>query len=257
MNTYVLIIVNVIYYLLGKDMYKKLRSYPNLKDTIINLAATLKRLDEVATDDESVIPGRDEYITSYKFFKGNIFNLISYKYLILNENFRSVAINGDDFRISRLLIKADFINKFIVYKFDLKSLGLSTSDFDKINFKDNNILTALKWNSLWEDILFDSRKEKTLENLSSQYLLLNQIPGIVAPITDEMKTKNADPELNEGDKFVGIFHDFRNTSEFNQEFALICCHDDEINKLSPSKTELTSNWIDLHYDIHTYLFNDI
>lgn len=249
MNIYALIIVNVIYYLLGRDMYKKLKSYPNLKDTIITLAKTLERLDKVKTDDESVVPGRNELLTQYKFFKSNLYNILSYKYVILNENFKDVAINEDSFRLIPLEIQPNFIGKFIVYKFNLASLDIKD---DKLDFDDKTkVMTALQWNSFWEDIVRDCKEEKSLENLSSQYLLLSQIPGVVT----ENESINYSESISEVE--IGKFFNFRNDTELKQEFALICCHSEEMSKLSPSKIELTGDYISDNFDIHSYLFNGI
>lgn len=281
MNTFIRIIVIILWCLFGKDTYKSLKSYPDLETMLPNVAATLKRLIEVKTNDESVVEGRNEYITSYKWFKGNLFNVLIYKYVILNENFKDNAVNNKNFRIIEFNFDESWIGKFIIDKFAIKSLFVNKKpDEIEASFKniDNaTVLTAIQWNAFWESIINSSPKDKTLENLSCECLLLSQIPGVKGKcniyVGDDDKLKQV-AEL-EGNKDLkpeelkekiddllfqsfSTFCDFRNETEFPAEFMLIKCPDDnKLCDISPSMIELTDDNVNKIYDIHSYLFNDI
>lgn len=281
MNTFIRIIVNILFCLFGKDTYKSLKSYPDLETMLPNVAATLKRLIEVKTNDESVVDGRNEYITSYKWFKGNIFNMLIYKYVILNENFVDNAVNDANFRIIEFDFNESWIGKFIIDKFNIKSLFPSKkpNELEKlfVNLDGAKILTANQWNAFWMSMINASPKDKTLENLSCEYLLLNQIPGVKGKCNiyvgneDKLAEVNAiqnDKELTADEirgkieeilfETISSFCDFRNETEFPAEFMLIRCpENNKLCDISPSMIELTDDNVTKIYDIHSYLFNDI
>lgn len=284
-------IITIIYYLLGKDTYKVLKSYPDLINTICKVSNTLRVLIETSNND---VPIKQHHThNEYKFFKSNLFDIISIKYVVLNDGFSKQAITRKDARIIDYKLDIQFINQFILEKFNLLTVvsekDLSLIDKYLNDVKRNGeeiqdkIMTPQEWNLFWSEIIDLSHKDKALDNLDCRGVCLSEIPGaltvrenvylsqvweegicerepdgysIDGPISIDPDTEQ--PMILDGRKFL---HDFKNETSYPLEFAIIKGVDKRnsniVGLLSTSKYDCTESTIFGLFDIHSYLFSDI
>lgn len=275
---YAKLIIMIIYSLMGKDTYKYLKSYNNLIQDLVMVANTMSYIIETKNDDTEIIKHHTH--NEYKFFKSHLYDVLSSKYVILNDGFRKQAIHDESSRIVDFNIDMSYVIQLVNDRFNINTIDKDMwKDIEDLcldaRLKNSGfIMTPQQWNNFWEEIIRASRSDKTLENLECRALNLSQIPGVLlkySRLIDESRINstidvvelNIDESMNpEVPKYENVYylHDFKNETEYPLEFAIVMgCSRKRgplVALLSPSKYECEVLEARNLFDVHSYLLGD-
>lgn len=276
----IMIIENILQKLFGRNLYKTLKSIPDLEWQIIRVAKTFKALQQCKKDDD-IVKGVDTFNT-YKFFKCNIFDMLTYKYAVLNENFSKEAVYSGRARLVDFIFRNDFAYNHIRRRFDFSTIGckyeltqeqeiellLAHEYFEDGKRTTFPIMTALEWNNWWQEMISISGADKTLENLACKDLKLFELSGVLRDPLDEIDDEIIEQSREDGtfeekygDEFQSntIWCDFKAGSEaIAKEFCLLMIiPGSHLEWLSSHKVTLSPSEVTSFFDVDQYLFGDI
>lgn len=260
MTIYVKIILNIIHYAHGTNIYKALKNVTELRSYIINLAKTLERLVEVKTSDEQVIDGRSESRNNYEFPDCKLHEVVSYcTYLIFSENFSARAFDHQKYRLAELSLQSDRINEFIKCRFDINKLLKEMNLKEITDSQEGKVLTPAAWTNAWDQVLYMAANPLNFKPLEFKHLQLSQIPcGFAVDVINEKGEVTDSDEIKEGYSTKEYIVPFFNENEIAKELMLaIMPANKVISSLSERSFIVDKAMLEGDYNIHNFLFGDI
>lgn len=273
MNTILKFLTCLIYYVVGQNAYKSLKSEPNLLDELAKVWNTLVALIKVTTNDD-IIKGRNVK-SDYLFFDGNLHKVLSCAGLIITPTYASKVSKNDKYRIC-----ANYFDTFVsalgsifTIHFDWKSIFRQKGEEEiETTFKDalskHELMTASQWNDFWNNLVSKSSKTLAMKPLEVNYICFDEIKAIVATSINDTKLDTKLKGLSSKDKaklmsaldfnkpdFSEIFVIEDETKEYPEEFSILCGFNSfELSGILVNSLELgTDNALNL-YDIQDYIF---
>lgn len=260
MTIYVKIILNIIHYAHGTNIYKALKNVTELRSYIINLAKTLQRLVEVKTSDEQVIEGRSESRNNYEFPECKLHEVISYcTYLIFSENFSDLAFDHQKYRLAELSLQSGRINEFVKCRFDINKL-MNEMKLEEIkDCTDGIVLTPAAWTNAWNQVLYMAANPLNFKPLEFKHLQLSQIPcGFAMDVIDKNGKVTDSDEIKEGYSTQEYMVPLLNENEIPKELMLaIMPANKKISALAERSFAIDKAILEGDYNVHNYLFGDI
>lgn len=273
MNAILKFLTCLIYYVVGQNAYKSLKSEPNLLDELAKMWNTIIALINATTNDD-IIKGRNVK-SDYLFFDGNLHKVLSCAGLIITPTYANKVSKNDKYRIcaNHFDYFVSSLGSIFTIHFDWTSIfrgkdenEIETKFLDAL--KKNQKMTATEWNDFWNNLILKSNKTFAMKPLEVNYICFDEIRAIVATSINDMKLesklKNSSArerfkvesalDFNKPD-FSEIFVIDDETKEYPEEFSIICGFNSfELSGILVNSLELgTDNALNL-YDIQDYIF---